>query len=295
MFAGGSPAECQRFITAVRRYALAAGRQRDNDWIVDLVACCVLRDALQWHAGLPPEVATDWTQLQSALLKEYSSDRFLPSSVPPAAPPASSAEIPLATAVVHSNGRMGFIKVTSQNSNLWIGNRPDDSCTDLALWDSSSRALTFRCIPSSRPHSIQFMVLKPFKAKRPGCYNKWRWCSLLGITRRFNMESEDLGSDEWSHPAAACAPCVDPIHDLFGLGETRSAVWIVADDGNIVVTWGGIELSPLIVDLNSDNIRRLIFVVDKDKYLERSTTPSYKYIPARLVFDTQPRCQHGWY
>lgn len=46
VFSGGSGTDCERFLVAVRRHALMNGKQRDYEWIVDLVACCLVGDAL---------------------------------------------------------------------------------------------------------------------------------------------------------------------------------------------------------------------------------------------------------
>ncbi|KAG9022570.1 hypothetical protein FRB95_014578, partial [Tulasnella sp. JGI-2019a] len=40
-FTGTDAAECERIIGAVRRHAYLNGKQRDDEWITDLVATCL--------------------------------------------------------------------------------------------------------------------------------------------------------------------------------------------------------------------------------------------------------------
>lgn len=68
IFSGTSKSECESFVHAVRNHARAAGRSRDNDWIVDFVAACFLGDALHWYEELGPRVQNDWDLLRKAIL-----------------------------------------------------------------------------------------------------------------------------------------------------------------------------------------------------------------------------------
>lgn len=70
-FSGVGGAECERFITAVRKKARAEGKLRDNDWMVDLVSSCLTGDALRWYAKLKRDQRDDWDLLQEALLDRY--------------------------------------------------------------------------------------------------------------------------------------------------------------------------------------------------------------------------------
>ncbi|KAG8894769.1 hypothetical protein FRB99_001004, partial [Tulasnella sp. 403] len=63
--------ECEDFIEAVRQLAFAQGKQRDNEWIIDLVHKSLAGDALRWHAMLPQEIQNDWYRLQQALLTQF--------------------------------------------------------------------------------------------------------------------------------------------------------------------------------------------------------------------------------
>ncbi|KAG8906558.1 hypothetical protein FRB99_006672 [Tulasnella sp. 403] len=70
-FSGIDGVQCEEFIQIVRRRALTAGKQRDNDWIIDFVTPCFIGDALRFHAALDDEVKDNWSLLQRALLQKY--------------------------------------------------------------------------------------------------------------------------------------------------------------------------------------------------------------------------------
>jgi len=69
-------------------------------------------------------------------------------------------------------------------------------------------------------------------------------------------------------------------------------VWTVAEDGNVVAIWSGIALTPLIID--GVNPRRLVFVVDEAKFVERFADQSYQYVKARLTFNTLSHVKNDW-
>ncbi|KAG8906557.1 hypothetical protein FRB99_006671 [Tulasnella sp. 403] len=70
-FSGTDGVQCEEFIHVVRQRALAAGKQRDNDWIIDFVTGCFTGDALRFYATLDEEVRNDWWLLHGALLQRY--------------------------------------------------------------------------------------------------------------------------------------------------------------------------------------------------------------------------------
>ncbi|KAG9021582.1 hypothetical protein FRB95_001910 [Tulasnella sp. JGI-2019a] len=65
------PAECGRFISAIRKHAYLHGKQRDDEWITDLVATCLSGIALTWHVMLPSQIAWHWGSLQQALVERF--------------------------------------------------------------------------------------------------------------------------------------------------------------------------------------------------------------------------------
>ncbi|KAG8892242.1 hypothetical protein FRB99_002855, partial [Tulasnella sp. 403] len=69
IFEGIDGIECEDFIHLVRRRAYLEGR--DNEWIVNYAATCLVGDALRWYLGLDEEVQEDWRLLQKALIAKY--------------------------------------------------------------------------------------------------------------------------------------------------------------------------------------------------------------------------------
>ncbi|KAG9002171.1 hypothetical protein FRB93_011797 [Tulasnella sp. JGI-2019a] len=72
-FTGTSAAECERFISDVGKHAYLHGKQRDDEWITDLVASCLTGTALKWHVMLPSQVAWHWGSLQQAMIERFAS------------------------------------------------------------------------------------------------------------------------------------------------------------------------------------------------------------------------------
>jgi len=272
-FSGGSAADCEHFIMAVRRHALAAGRLRDNEWLVDFVSCRLSGDALRWHVDLPPEVADDWKQLQRALLTQYSPDRIhrrMPSAASDLsqAPGKDAPPVP----IVKSESRLGLVKVESSNQILWI------SSEDGRLTSKRTSAAPVRCMPSD---ALIFSTSQ---------FNFWGgpFCNSIpfGLTRRLGPDSNDLESDE-----AFCLTTV-----AAGLG---SRFLTVGEDDTVRVTWASVALTPLIwypdyslpayirrYGNNPSPSYHLIFVVDEDKYRERYANSCSKLDKVRLSFAT---------
>ncbi|KAG9022098.1 hypothetical protein FRB95_000876 [Tulasnella sp. JGI-2019a] len=71
--AGTDAAECTRFISAIRKHAYLHGKQRDDEWITDLVASCLTETALIWHVKLPSQITWNRGNLQEAM-----TDLFVP-------------------------------------------------------------------------------------------------------------------------------------------------------------------------------------------------------------------------
>ncbi|KAG8894122.1 hypothetical protein FRB99_001496, partial [Tulasnella sp. 403] len=71
VFRGIDKKECEDFIEAVRQSAFSQAKQRDNEWIIDLVHRSLAGDALRWHAALPHEIQCDWRLLQRALMTQF--------------------------------------------------------------------------------------------------------------------------------------------------------------------------------------------------------------------------------
>ncbi|KAG8947906.1 hypothetical protein FRC00_008870, partial [Tulasnella sp. 408] len=71
VFRGNDGTEAEEFVRSVIRTAKAAGRFRDNDWIIEEVAAALAGDALRWYIELDDETQNDWKLLRRAILQKY--------------------------------------------------------------------------------------------------------------------------------------------------------------------------------------------------------------------------------
>lgn len=74
LFNGDSGAEAERFILGINKQARSAGKLRDEVWKLDLVAASMGGSALRWYYAQPASVTTSWSQLSTAILKQWPND-----------------------------------------------------------------------------------------------------------------------------------------------------------------------------------------------------------------------------
>ncbi|KAG9031026.1 hypothetical protein FS837_003124 [Tulasnella sp. UAMH 9824] len=70
-FQGKDAQECEEFISAVKKHAYDHGKQRDDEWIADLVATCLTHNALRWWSGLDKGTRGSWERLREAMFSRY--------------------------------------------------------------------------------------------------------------------------------------------------------------------------------------------------------------------------------
>lgn len=75
VFDGSDGAAAERFVTAVRRRAFAAGKYNDKAWTAAYAATCLEGSAVRWYGGLDEEVQDDWRLLSQALLEQWPMSR----------------------------------------------------------------------------------------------------------------------------------------------------------------------------------------------------------------------------
>ncbi|KAG8888662.1 GTP-binding protein Rab-3D [Tulasnella sp. 332] len=93
-FNGRDGEEVTEFLRSVKRVALAEGRQRDDQWLMDYTESCLAGPALQWHLYLEDKTLSSWRGLQRAFL-----NRFAPMKAAPMVPePAPAAFRPIEVA-----------------------------------------------------------------------------------------------------------------------------------------------------------------------------------------------------
>ncbi|KAG8930522.1 hypothetical protein FRC00_001096, partial [Tulasnella sp. 408] len=69
--AGVEGLSCHHFVRAVREQALAAGKQRDDQWMADYASVRFDGEALKWFESLEDEAQSDWKLLRRAILTRY--------------------------------------------------------------------------------------------------------------------------------------------------------------------------------------------------------------------------------
>ncbi|KAG8906559.1 hypothetical protein FRB99_006673 [Tulasnella sp. 403] len=138
-FSGIDGVQCEEFIKIVRQRALAAGKQRDNDWIIDFVTPCFIGDALRFHATLDEEVRNNWWLLQCALLQKYPAPEERVVNYRSFAPPnptiPSPASAPRQGLIrVHIKGTQSIYYVSRARINeSWVGCHIPTTSTTEAL------------------------------------------------------------------------------------------------------------------------------------------------------------------
>ncbi|KAG9024727.1 hypothetical protein FS837_005219 [Tulasnella sp. UAMH 9824] len=70
-FQGKDATECEDFITAIVKLAFAQGKQRDDQWMADFAATCMVNNAMRWWSTLDEEVQGSWKLLRHAMLSKY--------------------------------------------------------------------------------------------------------------------------------------------------------------------------------------------------------------------------------
>ncbi|KAG8927492.1 hypothetical protein FRC01_007364 [Tulasnella sp. 417] len=70
-FNGTDGIEAEEFIRSVIKATKAAGKLRDNSWIVDEVSAAFAGDALRWYIELDDETRNDWLRLQRTIMQKY--------------------------------------------------------------------------------------------------------------------------------------------------------------------------------------------------------------------------------
>ncbi|KAG9032125.1 hypothetical protein FS837_002797 [Tulasnella sp. UAMH 9824] len=70
-FRGQHATECEDFMTAIVRRAFAQGKQRDDQWMADFAATCMVNDAMRWWGALDEETQGSWKLLRRAMLSKY--------------------------------------------------------------------------------------------------------------------------------------------------------------------------------------------------------------------------------
>ncbi|KIO33725.1 hypothetical protein M407DRAFT_17340 [Tulasnella calospora MUT 4182] len=137
VFYGKDGIEAEEFIRSVMMAAKAAGKLRDNSWIVDEVSVAFAGDALRWYIELDDETRNDWLLLRRAIIQKYPppSQRSWHGSGPstPSQPltvptPATAAHFPSSFASMNASQKYFYIQAVLQDTGglLYIGVKNGD-------------------------------------------------------------------------------------------------------------------------------------------------------------------------
>ncbi|KAG8926252.1 hypothetical protein FRC00_003068 [Tulasnella sp. 408] len=136
VFYGRDGIEAEEFIRSVLKAAKAAGRLRDDRWILDEVYVAFAGDALRWYIELDAETRNDWLRLQRAVMQQYpppsrrswsgsdhSATRPLIIPIPAAAAPSLSS-FPL----MGASKKYFYIRAMRQDAakTLYVGTKDED-------------------------------------------------------------------------------------------------------------------------------------------------------------------------
>lgn len=70
-FSGKDTEDVTELLQAIQRAAFAEGRQRDNDWRVDLLETSLIGEALRWDSNLEEEEQYSWVTLRRKLIERF--------------------------------------------------------------------------------------------------------------------------------------------------------------------------------------------------------------------------------
>lgn len=92
IFGGSDSEDVTLFIHAVKKYALAKGQERDDEWLSHFVESCLIGDAMVWFNELDEDVTETWRTLSRAFLKRFKHtiNAALPPTPASAGPPSGS-------------------------------------------------------------------------------------------------------------------------------------------------------------------------------------------------------------
>ncbi|KAG8943833.1 hypothetical protein FRC04_002456 [Tulasnella sp. 424] len=148
LFYGKSGEEAEQFVFSIRQRARDAGKQNDNEWIIDFVSGSFVGNALRWHVSLDSSIRKNWEVLEVAILAQYpredQSGPLLKMQTPAAA----------ASAPPKSKGR-GRIRLSKRNNStiFYLSKNPGDY--GLVITTSLANALEVEYKPSSSgPHQM---------------------------------------------------------------------------------------------------------------------------------------------
>ncbi|KAG9002169.1 hypothetical protein FRB94_013211 [Tulasnella sp. JGI-2019a] len=289
-FTGTSAAECERFISDVRKHAYLHGKQRDDEWITDLVASCLTGKALKWHVMLPSQIAWHWGRLQQAMIERFAP--IVEETVEGSMTSPESQQInhsltcsgmSTLRAFVIEAASFGLVQVQSVQSAVptYISNSVNN-LGRLYLTQNINEALRVRFPRSVQPHNIQIVNLDTSTASD---------LNHLGVTRVADDSSIIVCADECFYLTLTNRSLQSTSWRRTS-GPTNAAVWTVSENNLVRASWNSIDLIPLVgiapskYPFNNNDITHPIItmVVNETEFSKQYQGGSFKYSKAEMVF-----------
>jgi len=229
-FRGTGAEECYSFIHYIRGKIHQEGKRGDDQWIMELVSTCLAGGTIAWESSLDPEIASNWTRFQKALLERYANPDSNPglSGIPtPAAapPPRPSSRLctssPLALDATH---RVGWIRIIAKDPSggTFVSRKLDGLGRLLGCMDRKD-ALFVRFIPSVEPHAIE--MLNPPDALQ-----------YLGA-HQYGAEKPEKASLGYAFVVTTDSGHTQSSFKGASHGPVRSCIWTVSSDMTVKPIW----------------------------------------------------------
>lgn len=300
-FSGSSGQEAEAFVQAVQRRAHAAGKLRDNDWIVDLVSVCFEGDALRWFESLDDKTQGDWKLMKAAILRQYPpgsgagpslfsgnnadtapptyeaalvgivetpSETDLQRSMSRPLPPPPAPEAPPAPVL-----RTGRLRVVSTSKSLcgYVSCKlPAYGCFELTKHENKALRVMYDENQAGGLFSLTLL----------DCNSNLEW---LGVSWIQNQPSLMKGSTDYAYLSAVGGDPSNLSSSCKWRGPRQSRVWGLTADMTLYTSWWGWSglVYPLQVLIKSKNV---LLAADAPAAWA-SEKPGTPFPQTRLVFE----------
>lgn len=286
-FRGTSGQEAEAFVQAVQRRAHAAGKLRDNDWIVDMVSVCFEGDALRWFESLDDKTQGDWKLLKAAILRQFPPGSGAGPSSPSAnntdtAPPTYEAALveiadtpPEGPSVTQLTLQQSMSRPLPPPPPAQPAPRAPIIRTGRIRVVSSSKSLcgyvscklpAYGCFELTKHQNYGLRVMYDENEAAAGLFNltlldcnsNLEW---LGISWIQSQPAIMRGSTDYAYLSAVGGDPKNLTSSCKWRGPRQSRVWGLAEDGTLYASWWGWHglVYPLQLVIKSKNI---IFAAD---------------------------------
>jgi len=250
-FTGSGGDECERFIQFIRRKARVAGKQRDDEWIMDLVFSSLSGRAVRWESTLKSDIRSNWDRFREALLDRYPADTGLPASpsstvpTPAAAVPESTLAQGIASMSLRPSELIGRISVIFKSTRVrkYISRSLDGWEDSFGVCDQKRDALIIRFTPSSELHTIQIQ----------NCPQSYQWLALQKSSPNSPFSPR---SAHWARLCGAKPGRRQPessVKSKYPLGELKADIWKLAYDRTLLTIWDDGDCETFQVVTNRDH------------------------------------------